>query len=51
MHVIKKINVAKAILRQLFSVILFFGLKHYQTFQIAQVNYSKANHIVLTIHG
>lgn len=50
MQIIKKINVAKAILRQLFSVILFFGLKHYQIFQIAHVNYSK-NHIVLTIHG
>lgn len=51
MHVIKKINVAKTILGQLFSVILFFGLKYYQTFQTAQVNYSKENHIVLTIHG
>lgn len=31
MHVIKKINVAKALLGQLFSVILFSGLKYYQT--------------------
>lgn len=51
MHVIKKINVAKAILKQLFSVILFFALKHYQILQIALVNYSEENHILSTIHG